>query len=230
MKHPGKIGSQWIGKKYIHGPRRHLPSRYDQFRQGKTMKSGKRIVWGRVKGTNRWEIQSTLRPKKTVRLRRRDGVTQRYHKVIHLANIVKRALAPLSNRTEIAGSIRRKSTSPDDIDIVLIPKDVEKVKNRIKKIGEIESSGDKSIQARIKGIDTDIYFATPADFESQLMTRTGPFGANIMNRSIAKKNGWKLNQYGLFDKKGRRIASTEKGIYKMLGKTYRLPEHRGEPR
>jgi len=75
MKHPGRIGSSWRGHRYRHGPRRHPPSRYIEFRLGPGLKSGKRFVFGKVKGTNRWEVQSTLIP---IPKRRKDGIVQRY--------------------------------------------------------------------------------------------------------------------------------------------------------
>lgn len=75
MKHRGKIGSSWRGQTYRHGPRKHLPSRYSTFRLGPRQASGKRLVFGKVKGQRRWEVQSTLVP---IRKRRRDGVVQRY--------------------------------------------------------------------------------------------------------------------------------------------------------
>lgn len=67
-KHPGKIGSSWRGAKYIHGPRRHQPSKYKEFRLGKLNKDGSRIVFGRIKGSQKWEVQSTLHPKNDKKL------------------------------------------------------------------------------------------------------------------------------------------------------------------
>jgi hypothetical protein len=60
LKHPTKIGTSWKSNKYVHGPRMHPPSRYSEFRLSKTI-NGKRLVFGRVKGTkNKWEVQSTI--------------------------------------------------------------------------------------------------------------------------------------------------------------------------
>jgi hypothetical protein len=79
--HPNKIGTSWSGKDYVHGPRKHQPSRYSEFRLGKATVNGKRIVWGKVKGTNKWEIQSSLIPKSTtVRTHRRGKSIVRKHK------------------------------------------------------------------------------------------------------------------------------------------------------
>ena len=61
-----------------------------------------------------------------------------------------------------------------------------------------------------------------------LLSYTGPFGAEIGYRVIARKKGMLLNQYGLFDRKtGKYIAGkTEAEIYKALGKNYKEPELR----
>lgn len=58
-----KIGTTWKGKRYIHGPRLKYPGRYAEFRLGKPTKRGERLVFGRIKGTNKWEIQSKLMPR-----------------------------------------------------------------------------------------------------------------------------------------------------------------------
>lgn len=64
MTHPGKIGSSWIGDRYIHGPRKHSPKIYSEFRLGKMLPSGERLVFGKKKTTGKWEIQSILKPKR----------------------------------------------------------------------------------------------------------------------------------------------------------------------
>lgn len=72
---PKKIGTVWKGEQYIHGPRRHLPSRYSKFRLGDPTKTGKRMVFGKVKGKKDWEIQSVLTPIKKHKRRTKKGRT-----------------------------------------------------------------------------------------------------------------------------------------------------------
>jgi len=62
-KHPTKLGSSWKGPGYIHGPRLANPRKFAEFRLGKPSKSGKRQVFGRLKGTKKWVRQSTLTPR-----------------------------------------------------------------------------------------------------------------------------------------------------------------------
>lgn len=166
--------------------------------------------------------------KKRIRRLRKDGIKQHYH-INVLAKKIKKRLIPLSKKIDLAGSIRRGKT-PTDIDIVLIPKNKERIIRSISKIGKIKSKGSQQVFANVEGTDVDLFFASSKDYGAQLMTRTGPAGSNISHRATAKRKGWKLNQYGLFDRRGQRIASTEKGIYNKLGLHYRKPELRGTPR
>jgi len=152
--------------------------------------------------------------------------------VIQIAQDIKRGLKPYAKRVAIAGSIRRKVPDPHDIDIVLIPKKgaTDKIQEFVKRRGKLELAGYKKISGKIKGVDVDIFIASPKDFWTQMMFSTGPRGANIWHRIQAKRKGWILNQYGLFDKQGRRIAKTEREVYQKLGLSYRPPELRGLPR
>lgn len=58
-----KRGGQryWVGAKYIHGPRRKSPKLFSKFRLGPKRK-GKRFVFGKLKKTGKWVIQSELTP------------------------------------------------------------------------------------------------------------------------------------------------------------------------
>lgn len=152
--------------------------------------------------------------------------------VFQVANIIKTALETSCQRITIAGSIRRKAPNPNDIDIVIIPEPgkLDLIKQKFDLLTTPTMYGNKKMSGKAQGYQVDLFFATPQDYESQLMFATGPVGANIWHRTQAKRKGWLLNQYGLFDKKGMRIASTEKGIYQALGLSYRPPELRGLPR
>jgi DNA polymerase (family 10) len=153
-------------------------------------------------------------------------VTKNPEFVLYLANQIYKKLKLLSNKISFAGSIRRKSLTPVDIDIVLIPKDKEKIKQVLKKEGKLIFHGDKKVGAKIDGVKVEIYFATENDWGAMLFYSTGPSGLSIGLRILARKNGMLLNQYGLF-KKGKLIASkTEKEIYFALGKKYKNPEER----
>ena len=157
-----------------------------------------------------------------------ESQNKKQNKIITLAYKLKRILTPLSYRIDIAGSIRR-GVEPRDIDIVLVPKDKERVKERLKQLGaRVSASGNTLHYSSIDGVHVDIYFANKDSYGAQLMTRTGPRGGNIGNRTLAKRKGMLLNQYGLFKGKRRIAGRTEKEIYEALGKQYKSPEIRGK--
>jgi len=154
-------------------------------------------------------------------------VTRRGFVVLNLSKEVFKILKPLSKRIMIAGSIRRKEKNPVDVDIVLIPKDKQKIIDCLKNKGRYVQGGDKRVTFRIRGIKTEIYYATPDDWGAMLMAYTGPFGFNIGFRTIAKRKGYLLNQYGLFGRGGKHMAGkTEKSIYEALSKKYKSPKLR----
>jgi len=154
-------------------------------------------------------------------------VTRKGSVVLRLSKEIYNLLKPLSKRIAIAGSIRRKEKNPVDIDIVLIPKDRQKIVDCLKNKGKYIQGGDKRITFRIRGIKTEIYYATPENWGAMLMTYTGPFGLNISFRTMAKRKGYLLNQYGLFSRGGKFMAGkTEKSIYEALGKKYKSPRLR----
>jgi DNA polymerase (family 10) len=155
-----------------------------------------------------------------------------------LAQTVKRNITRYSKRVAVAGSIRRGVGKPVDIDIVTIPKSAEakeKIIQYLKQKGRLIQKGPHKVSSRIQGVKTEVVFTQPKSWGASLMTYTGPYYANIANRTLAKSKHMLLNQYGLFKKldhqTGRQIAGrTEGGIYHALGKTYREPEERGKPR
>ncbi len=146
--------------------------------------------------------------------------------VLSLANRIKKDLKPFSNKIEIVGSIRRKKPNPTDIDILIIPKDKEKILNYLQKIGIPVSIGDKQLKFKINKIEVEIYFALEKTWGAMLLAYTGPSGSEIGLRIIAKNKGMLLNQYGLYKNKKRVAGKTEISIYRALGKNYKAPEIR----
>ncbi len=147
--------------------------------------------------------------------------------VILLSKKIVELIKPYSKRIKIVGSIRRKEPSPRDIDIVLIPKDKIKIKKLLSEKGKFLEGGDKKEIYRIKGVKVELYYTTPESWGACLLAYSSRKGAGIGLRKIAKEKGYKLNQYGLFDSKGRRIAGkTEKEIYEALGRKWKPADKR----
>ena len=138
-----------------------------------------------------------------------------------------------SSNWQIAGSIRRMENTIGDVDIITsepllsVTKRIEEFSHRrlIHKI----NGGDKKMDVDYKNMRFNIYYATPKYWGAMLFFLTGPVGYSIAYRRMAKERGWKLDQYGLHDRKGKVIAaSSEYEIYKAFGKSYKEPERRGK--
>jgi DNA polymerase (family 10) len=90
----------------------------------------------------------------------------------------------------------------------------------------------KSAANRTRSYRCDIFLATAAERPFALMHYTGSVGYNIRTRAVAKRNGWLLNQYGLFEvASGARVRGsdtirTEQDLAKFLGVTHRPPSGR----
>jgi DNA polymerase/3'-5' exonuclease PolX len=151
-------------------------------------------------------------------------------KAVEIANEVAAKLSPYCERIEIAGSIRRRKLLPEDIDIVLIPKEGWNMRAVLPSLFTgIKKSGPKLAEFMFKGVDVDLYYATPETWGTLLLIRTGPKELNIHLCTLAQNRGWKLKASGegLFDSGGTRIAGDdEHSIFRALGLRYEEPWER----
>lgn len=128
----------------------------------------------------------------------------------------------------IAGSIRRKSPTIGDIDL-MTKEPLKYIERMLLSNGiPVIVNGTKIIHAVYKNITINIYYYENGYEGAMLMFLTGPSGYNIGYRQRALRMGLKLNQYGLFDANGCKIAGeTEESVYKALGKQFKEPSIRG---
>ncbi len=153
---------------------------------------------------------------------------KRGKEVLKLSKKVVTWLKPLSRRVMVVGSIRRKKPNPKDIDVVLIPKNREKLEEFMKKKGRFAQGGEHESTWKIGRIKVELYYTIPKEWGAALLAYSSKPGSGIGLRMVAKRRGYKLNNHGLFNvKTGRRIAGkTEREIYKALGRPYKEPENR----
>lgn len=149
--------------------------------------------------------------------------------VIKLSKEVIRMVRPYCTKIHVVGSIRRKAKNPVDIDIVAIPKNLDKFSDFLEKKGfKFLQGGKEKSRWRYKGVDVEFYYSTSKSWGATMMAYSSKFGAGIGLRVVAEKKGFKLNQYGLFNRKtGKMVAGgTERAIYKALGRPYKEPWNR----
>lgn len=112
-----------------------------------------------------------------------------------------------------AGSWARKEKTVGDLDLLVLENQKEKAREVLKGI-----KGEERIE---------IYGANEDDWESQLLYLYGDGTFNIILRALAKRKGYLLNQYGLFDREtNERITTSEKKIFEILGIKWIPPEKR----
>jgi DNA polymerase (family 10) len=154
-------------------------------------------------------------------------VTRKGNFVLKLAEKLFNQLKPFCKKIVIVGSIRRKEKNPVDIDFVLIPRDKNKLESFLKTKGKFLQGGEHESTWKIESVKVELYYTIEEEWGAALLAYSSKVGAGIGLRMIAKRKGLKLNNHGLFDKKGRKIAGkTEREIYDALGRKFKLPENR----
>jgi len=141
------------------------------------------------------------------------------------------------NKISIAGSLRRKKETIGDIDILAASNNPESVMDyfvNYENVKRVLLKGSTKTSVLLnEDIQVDLRVVEDKSFGSALQYFTGSKEHNVKMRSIAIKNGYKLNEYGLFSKKdeGFIVGENEKEIYEKLGLKYiepELRENRGE--
>lgn len=130
----------------------------------------------------------------------------------------------------VTGSIRRRQETIGDIDIIVTtskPEDVMKVFTSFKEVKDVLEHGPTKTVVRLRNnMHADVRVVPDDAFGAAVQYFTGDKAHNIKIRQIAKKKGYKLNEYGLWKGKKRVAAKTEKDVYKKLGLPYIEPEIR----
>jgi DNA polymerase (family 10) len=139
--------------------------------------------------------------------------------------------SPQVQNISVAGSLRRMKETVRDIDILVASRDPEGVLAafvglpQVKTIlarGETKASvlTREDVQVDLRVIEADVFGAA-------LLYFTGSKDHNIKLRQLAIRKKYKINEYGLFDARGRRLAcATEAQMYQKLGLDYIAPELR----
>lgn len=150
-----------------------------------------------------------------------------------LAEIILGQLRPISDVVLVAGSVRRRRPEVGDIEFVVLPKDRTQF---LKFVTSHNFTGGDRIQkgslhlGHGRDLPVELYIAhDPKELGALLFMYTGDWQHNIAMRSIAKRRGWKLDQYGIWDAKtGKALLQSpdERDYYDFLGVDYHIPEER----
>jgi len=144
---------------------------------------------------------------------------------------------------ELVGSYRRQNINMGDIDILIKNRPDLELKNLITELkssgyiietlanGKNKFMGLCKLSPELPARRIDILIADPSYYYYALLYFTGSYQFNIYMRRIAQKKNLSLSEYGLKDKNGEIIDTTdkiksEKDIFDYLEIPYVLPENR----
>jgi DNA polymerase (family 10) len=134
----------------------------------------------------------------------------------------------------ICGSIRRGQNVIGDIDlavacpITLAVDAVQKISSTLKVQCEVLSKTTNGVTCTllVDNIQINMYHAREEFWGAMILFLTGSKLFNILMRSEAKNQGYKLNQYGLWHGEECLAGRTEEQIFQALGLPYHSPEER----
>ena len=140
-------------------------------------------------------------------------------------------------KINIAGSLRRMKETIGDLDILISSENPEIVMEYFvsyPEVAQVLAKGTtKSSVLLNDNLQVDLRVVEEKSYGAALQYFTGSKDHNVTLRGLAIRKGYKLNEYGLFDKNTEKYIAgkTEEEIYKKVGFPYiepELRENRGE--
>lgn len=129
------------------------------------------------------------------------------------------------------GSLARESPTIGDLDFLIVSDDPDVLKSIKIPHSDVLEDGDmrKKLYLRKYKVKIDLFRTDKRSYPFALLHFIGNKDFNIRVRAHAKRKGYKLNQYGLFDLKAEKYVkglSSERKILEFLGVTYKEPKDR----
>jgi len=139
---------------------------------------------------------------------------------------------PHVKTVELCGSLRRMQETIGDLDLLVVSDDAEDTLRRfvaLPQVSSVYSHGTHRALVRLSmGMDADMTIVPAESFGAALIAWTGNKAHNIHLRTLAKKKGYLLDDYGLFRGTVCVAGRTEREVYRKLGLQYIAPELRSD--
>jgi DNA polymerase (family X) len=178
-----------------------------------------------VPGFKQKTVDNILRGIELYRRRRGNYLLGR---VIPIATQLCKSLEGSADRVAYGGSLRRMKEIVHDVDILAASTDVEKTMKAFLSMPFIESvlaQGPTKASVRVQDdLQVDLRVVEPKSWGAAMHYFTGSKAHNIRMRERAIKQGFKLNEYGLFDAEDKCVVGAEEEeIFEKLGLPYIPP-------
>ncbi|MDE0866195.1 MAG: DNA polymerase/3'-5' exonuclease PolX [Rubripirellula sp.] len=139
---------------------------------------------------------------------------------------------PVIRKMAWAGSYRRGRETVGDLDLLIVAEDRPTAMDHLETYPELSSTilrGETKISIRVgKAFQVDMRAVDDNQFGAALQYFTGSQAHNIHTRRIAKENGLKINEYGVFslEDNAQVAGETEEDVYAAIGLRWIAPELR----
>jgi DNA polymerase (family 10) len=129
-----------------------------------------------------------------------------------------------------AGSLRRGRETVGDLDLLVTGRDPAGIAQHFavfRGVSRILALGENKVSVKLKNeLQVDVRLLERESYGAALQYFTGSKEHNVALRDRAKRRGWKLSEYGLFEGERRIASRTEEEIYEKLGLAWVPPELR----
>jgi DNA polymerase (family 10) len=129
-----------------------------------------------------------------------------------------------------AGSLRRGRETVGDLDLLVTGRDHAGIADHFVKfpgIDQVLAKGEDKVSVKLENdLQVDVRLLDRKSYGAALQYFTGSKEHNVALRDRAKRHGWKLSEYGLFEGEKVIASRTEEEIYEKLGLEWIPPELR----
>jgi len=129
-----------------------------------------------------------------------------------------------------AGSLRRGRETVGDLDLLVTGRDHASIAEHFSNfpgIASVLAKGEDKVSVKLKNdLQVDVRLLDRQSYGAALQYFTGSKEHNVALRDRAKRRGWKLSEYGLFEGDKLLASRTEEEIYAKLGLVWIPPELR----
>jgi len=131
-------------------------------------------------------------------------------------------------KLEICGSYRRQRQTCGDVDIVIVPKNLDDFKSWFDNVQLKKQVGKIAYYVSIDDVQIDIFIATKENFGIMTMNYTGPAGFNIFIASMCSEMGYCYTKNQILNDKKECISDfyDDYAVFEFLKLDYVEPQNR----